>query len=387
MSTEKRLLGVYLHVPFCEHHCAYCDFNTYTAAIENSIVSQTVDAICEDLIVSAPVISPNYTVRSIFFGGGTPTFLTSTQLTKLINTIRNFYNVDENAEISTESNPATVDSTRFKDLILAGFNRLSIGVQSLDNAILKSLDRQHTAQEAINALYAAREAGFTNINLDLMYRLPNQTTELWRESIQKALDLQPEHLSLYSLTLEPGTRFERMHKGGNLPLPDEDEEIEMMEYAITRLKMCGYDHYEVSNFARSGFRCVHNQIYWNNEEYLGVGPGAVSYLNGRRWKRERLPSRYVSKILHNQDLTVEEETLSNLRTLGETIILGLRLLDGISLERLKVRFNLDPMEIYSPVIQSGIEQNLLTFNGNTLSFTHAGLLIADTISEQFLLSD
>ncbi len=387
MSIDKRFLGLYLHVPFCEHHCAYCDFNTYTATLENIIVSQTVDAICDDLINSAPAITPCYAVKSIFFGGGTPTFLTSTQLTKLMNTIQKYYDVHEDAEISAESNPSRVDSTRFKELILAGFNRLSIGVQSLDNSILKSLDRTHTAQEAIDAFNSARDAGFNNINLDLMYRLPNQTAELWSESIHKALELQPEHLSIYSLTLEPGTRFERMHKGGNLPLPDEDEEIKMMEYAITTLKMHGYDHYEVSNFAKSGYRCRHNQIYWNNEEYLGVGPGAVSYLNGRRWKRERLPSRYANKVFHNQDLTVEEETLSKLRTMGETIILGLRLLDGISLRRLNERFEIDPMEFYSTVIKSGIEQNLLSLNGHILKLTHSGLLIADTISEQFLISD
>ena len=299
MSPIPRSVAVYVHVPFCAKHCAYCDFNTYVERSQSGLVQGTVTAIQRDIERAGRELAAqgaSISVPTIFFGGGTPTFLQGEQLAAILRTVQDNFSIAPNAEISSEANPGSSDATKFAAMREAGFNRLSIGVQSFDDDLLVALDRFHTAGEAERALQAARDAGFTNLNLDLMFGLPKQNLPLWEASLERALALGTEHLSLYALTLEPGTRFERMEAGGKLDLPDEDVELSMYERSIALLTAAGLEHYEVSNFARPGCRSQHNQVYWRNEEYLGIGPGAVSYLDGRRWKRERLPARYNAKI-------------------------------------------------------------------------------------------
>jgi oxygen-independent coproporphyrinogen III oxidase len=272
MTTASPSLAIYVHIPFCAKHCAYCDFNTYVEKAQSNIVQATVDALCADIEQTArQQEGERRTVATVFFGGGTPTFLSGAQLTRILQTVRENFDVLPDAEISSEANPGSSDAEKFAQMRAAGFNRLSIGVQSFDDELLVALDRFHTACEAENALAAARAAGFANLNLDLMFRLPRQTPELWLDSLRRAIALQTEHLSLYALTLEPGTRFERQHTGGKLILPDEDTETAMYTEAIATLTAAGYEHYEVSNFARPGYRCRHNQTYWRNEVYLGSG--------------------------------------------------------------------------------------------------------------------
>lgn len=269
-ACTDKTIAIYIHIPFCAKHCAYCDFNTYVEKAQNALVQHTVDAICADIAQTAKEQSRGVTLSSrpvatIFFGGGTPTFLSGSQLSRIVRTVRDHFAVLPDAEISSEANPGSSDREKFAAMRAAGFNRLSIGVQSFDDALLIALDRFHTAGEAEKAFAAARAAGFDNINLDLMFRLPQQTPERWNATLQHALALAAEHLSLYALTLEPGTRFERLHAGGKLPLPDEDTEIAMYHEAILRLTGAGYAHYEVSNFALPGYRCRHNLTYWHNE--------------------------------------------------------------------------------------------------------------------------
>lgn len=385
MSQPKPPLAIYVHIPFCAKHCAYCDFNTYVEKSQSAIVQATVDAICADIEQTGRGWEGEpHAVATIFFGGGTPTFLTGPQLTRILQTIRDNFAVLPDAEISSEANPGSSDAEKFAAMRAAGFNRLSIGVQSFDNELLVALDRFHTANEAENALSAARSAGFANLNLDLMFRLPQQTPERWQSSLERAIALQTEHLSLYALTLEPGTRFERQHTGGKLRLPDEDTEAAMYEQAIAVLGDAGYDHYEVSNFALPGFRCRHNLTYWRNEEYLGFGPGAVSYLEGRRWKRERLPARYVEKAETGADLTVETETLAAAASLGETILLGLRLRDGLPLQRLRDRYHVEPLTRFASQIASLSERGLLSHDNDTLRLTERGLFLADEVTLHFL---
>ena len=400
-------LAIYVHIPFCAKHCAYCDFNTYVEKAQSDLPRATVDAICRDIELASrqrpagheetpPGMRP---VPTIFFGGGTPTYLNGEQLGRILTTICNCFDVLPDAEISSEANPGSSDAAKFAAMRAAGFNRLSIGVQSFDNTLLVALDRFHTSDEAENAFRLAREAGFDNLNLDLMFALPKQTPGLWEASLQRALALGVEHLSLYALTLEAGTRFERLHTGGKLDLPDEDEELGMYERSIALLTQAGYEHYEVSNFARPGFRCQHNQVYWRNEEYLGVGPGAVSYLAGRRFKRERLPNRYIHKVnkidqnkidqAENQnnavaDLAVESECLLPEETLGETMMLGLRLRDGLPLARLRSRFALDPLLHFAPQIAKLTTRGLLVLDNDTLRLTHHGLLLANNVLSEFL---
>ncbi|HZO92051.1 MAG TPA: radical SAM family heme chaperone HemW [Chthonomonadaceae bacterium] len=389
LTEQNRPLAIYVHVPFCKKHCAYCDFNTYVEKAQSALVDQTVEAICRDIERAAAEMdgrTPLGTrpVPTVFFGGGTPTFLSGEQLAHILDVIRANFAVAPDAEISSEANPGSSDAEKFAAMRAAGFNRLSIGVQSFDDALLMALDRFHTAGEAERALQAAREAGFANINLDLMFGLPQQTLPLWEATLERALALRPAHLSLYALTLEPGTRFERLHAGGKLDLPDEETELAMYERCIAALTAAGYAHYEVSNFAQPGFRCQHNQVYWRNEEYLGVGPGAVSYIAGRRWKRERLPLRYVQKVNAGADLSVESECLDIAGALGETMMLGLRMREGLPLQRLRDRFGIEPRTYFAAQIEKLTARGLLVLEEDTLRLTHRGLLLANDVLGEFL---
>lgn len=389
MPDAPRPLAIYVHIPFCARHCAYCDFNTYVEKAQSPLPRATVNAICRDIERSSREVENHAPlglrpVSTIFFGGGTPTYLSGEQLGNILHAIYDCFPVLPDAEISSEANPGSSDAAKFAAMRAAGFNRLSIGVQSFDDTLLVALDRFHTSGEAENAFRLARQAGFDNLNLDLMFALPKQTSALWEASLNRALSLGTEHLSLYALTLEAGTRFERLYAGGKLDLPDEDVELSMYERSIALLGGAGYDHYEVSNFARPGFRSRHNQVYWRNEEYLGVGPGAVSYLNGRRWKRERLPARYVEKVTQCADLAVESECLTDLETLGETLMLGLRLRDGLPLAPVRERFGIDPLARFAPQITKLTERGLLTLENDTLRLTHQGLLLANDALSEFV---
>jgi oxygen-independent coproporphyrinogen-3 oxidase len=379
-------LAVYVHIPFCAKHCAYCDFNVVVERAESALIPRTVEAICRDIEQSAPQLlgaGPRQ-VETVFFGGGTPTFLTGDQLSGILKTIRDNFDVALDVEISSEANPGSSDTGKFAAMRAAGFNRLSIGVQAFDDRLLARLDRVHSTADAESAVSAARAAGFSNLSLDLMFGLPGQTLELWRQSLDRALACRTEHLSLYGLSLEPGTRFERLHRGGKLELPDEDSELAMYEEAITRLSGAGLEHYEVSNFARPGFRSRHNQVYWHNAEYLGVGPGAVSYLNGRRWKRERLPQCYADKVDAGADLAVESEHLDAAGALGETMMLGLRLREGIALSEIRSRFDVDPEQTFARQIKDLSRRGLLVLKEGCLRLTHSGLLLANTVFSEFL---
>jgi len=375
-----------VHIPFCAKHCAYCDFNVVVERAGSALVPETVEAIRRDIERSAGEIQAAgpRRVETVFFGGGTPTYLTGEQLGSLLSTIRDNFDVAPDAEISSEANPGSSDVAIFAAMRAAGFNRLSVGVQAFDDALLLRMDRLHSASEAERAIAAARAAGFANLSLDLMFGLPGQTLELWRQSLDRGLQCGTEHLSLYALSLEPGTRFERLHRGGKLDLPDEDSELAMYEEAITRLTTAGFEHYEVSNFARPGFRSRHNQVYWRNGEYLGVGPGAVSYLEGRRWKRERLPRRYADRVAAAGDLSVESEKLDAAGALGETMMLGLRLLDGIALSKVAARFGVDPLQVFASQIADLSRRGLIALSGDNLRLTHAGLLLANTVLGEFL---
>jgi len=379
-------LALYVHVPFCTRHCAYCDFNVVVERAGSALIPRTVEAICQDIRQSAPELQSAgpRRVETVFFGGGTPTFLTGEQLAAILQAIRDNFDVPPDAEISSEANPGSSDAEKFAAMRAEGFNRLSIGVQAFDDQLLARLDRLHSTADAEKAAAAARAAGFSNLSLDLMFGLPGQSLDLWRQSLDRALALETQHLSLYALTLEPGTRFERLHRGGKLELPDEDSELAMYEEAIARLTAAGFEHYEVSNFARPGFRSRHNQFYWHNAEYLGVGPGAVSYLNGRRWKRERLPRRYADKVEAGADLSVESEQLDAAGALGETMMLGLRLREGIALSEIRSRFHIDPLRHFARQIDDLFRRGLLLVETDRLRLTHAGLLLANTVLTEFL---
>jgi len=372
-------LAVYVHVPFCVRKCSYCDFNAYSGL--GSLAEGYVQSVRQEISQSA---ERGRHVSTVFFGGGTPTYLSGGQLAGILDDVRFTFAVDPDAEISAEVNPTTVDASKFAAMRAAGFNRLSIGVQSFDDRLLKLVDREHSADEAEEAVRAARYAGFENISIDLMFGLPQQTESDWDATLDRAIALGTEHLSLYALTIEPGTRFERMHAGGRLALPAEDAEVWMYEHAIDRLTGAGFKHYEVSNFAKPGYRARHNLVYWRNEEYAGFGPGAVSYLAGRRWTNEKHPSRYIAAVRSGHDLAIDSEELAPVAALSETLIQGLRLMDGISLSELGSRFEVDAQEHFAPAIQKLTTAGLLERSNDTVRLTHRGLLFANDVAIELL---
>jgi oxygen-independent coproporphyrinogen-3 oxidase len=373
-------LAVYVHVPFCVRKCAYCDFNAYSGA-DSAQVDTFLAAILDEIGNSRQAGSR---VSTVFFGGGTPTYLTGSQLSAVIDQIRTAFIVDPDAEVSAEANPSTADAERFRAMFEAGFNRLSIGVQSFDDRLLTKLDRTHSAEEGRESVRLAREVGFRNLSVDLMFGLPGQTMDDWRATLDTATNLGLPHLSVYALTLEPGTRFERLHAGGKLPLPSEDEELEMYELAISSLTKAGYEHYEVSNFAQPGHRSRHNMVYWRNEEYAGFGPGAVSYIDGVRWTNERNPARYAAKVRTGVDLAIESERLSPESAMSETLIQGLRLRDGVDLAHITQRFGIDASTVFAQRIRTLQERNLLERSNGHIRLTHSGLLFANDVALELL---
>jgi oxygen-independent coproporphyrinogen-3 oxidase len=265
-----------------------------------------------------------------------------------------------------------------------GINRLSIGVQAFQRDLLALLDRDHTPEQAEHAVAMARAAGFRNVSVDLMFALPGQTRAQWDETLTRALDLGTEHVSLYSLTLEPGTRLERLHAGGKIARAGEELDLWMYERAIERLTGAGFEHYEISNFARPGYRCRHNLVYWRNGEYAGFGPGAVSYIDSRRMTTEKRPALYVSKVRGGLDAVVECESLDWRSSLGETMMLGIRLLDGVPLGEVRARYGSEVDSVLAGPIERLEARGLVRCANDTIRLTRRGLLLADTVALEFL---
>ena len=372
-------VSIYLHIPFCARRCAYCDFNTY--AWRGSIVRNTLDAICQHI---SSTDAENIVVPTIFFGGGTPSFPEPEHIIQILDTIRSRFYVLPDAEISIEANPGTVDRSRFAVLRQAGFNRLSIGVQAFDDYLLKVLGRIHSSGEAVRSYEAARAAGFEKINLDLMFALPHQTMRQWQHTLRTAVSLQPEHLSCYALTVEPRTPFYTMYRRGQFNLPDEQTDLRMYQYTIRALTRAGYEHYEISNFARPGYRCRHNIVYWRNEEYLGFGPGAVSYRHGVRWKCLSNPRRYVQAVREGLSLVEEEERLDADASLGETLMLMLRLRDGVDVQAVEQRYGVNLAQHYAHQLNRLQRLRLLEVTPKYWRITPKGLPIANTVCAEFL---
>jgi len=376
---KPKHVSIYVHIPFCARRCPYCDFNTY--AWRGSIVHDTLQAICSHI---ESTHAGDVVVPTIFFGGGTPSFPDPEGIIRILDTIRSRFNVLLDAEISIEANPGTTDRARYAILRRAGFNRLSMGVQSFDDQLLQVLGRIHTAGEAIGSFEAARQAGFENINIDLMFALPGQTMQQWQRTLRVAISLQPEHISCYSLTIEPNTPFYTLQRRGHLNLPDEETDLRMYLYAIRALTRAGYEHYEISNFAKPGYRCRHNIVYWLNEEYLGFGPGAVSYWQGVRWKCLSNPRRYIQAVRDGLSLVEEEERLDACASLGETIMLMLRLREGVYVRAVEERYGVNLAQRYAHQIKRLRRLRLLEVTPERWRITPKGLPIANTICAEFL---
>jgi oxygen-independent coproporphyrinogen-3 oxidase len=409
--------SVYVHIPFCVRKCLYCDFNSH-AGMEH-LFTPYVEALKTEIRREAERF-PDARISTIYFGGGTPNILAPDQLAGILDEIRRSFEVATDAEISIEANPgvSSLQST-VSSLPRVGFSRLSPGVQSFNDDELRLLGRIHTADEAVRAFRDAREAGFENISIDLMYGIPGQTLESWRATLDKALDLAPEHVSLYSLTVEEGTPFHAMQVEGRLTLPGDEIEADMYEEAIRTLTSAGFEHYEISNFARPGFRCRHNITYWHNEPYFGFGAGATGYLPELRSKEYKVqrpaetkppprvranpkseirnpkcgcvratnvlsPEEYISRIEAGESPKACEERLTGRAAMGETMFLGLRMLQGVDIETFARRNGVLPQEVFFEEIADLAERGLIEEADGAIRLTPRGLLLANDVFAEFV---
>ena len=392
-------MGLYIHVPFCKTKCPYCDFNTYQG-IED-LMTPVLDALDAELTLWGEALQ-RPAVNTVFFGGGTPSYLPAGAIETVLSAAHEAFRIAPGAEITIEANPGDLDGPRCSALLDQGVNRLSIGVQSFNNSLLGLLGRRHGADEAATAFETAREAGFDNINLDLMYGLPGQTMEQWRQSVGRLVELSPQHISLYALTLEEGTPMRRWASEGKIPEPDPDLAADMYLYAQDLLDGDGYHHYEISNWCRPGLESKHNTIYWLNEPYLGVGPGAHSRLGEYRFWTVRSPRDYAAKADDWQRIgqrplaNIKETSLGRAKTVegweyitpdlscSETMFLGLRLLDGLDLTAASAMTGVDLAGRYREQIEDLIELGLLEKQDEILRLTKSAYLVANQAFTRFL---
>ena len=321
----------------------------------------------------------NQRISTLFIGGGTPTIYNGKSISGLVKHCLASFPTQDSIEISIEMNPNTVSFDDLHRLKEAGVNRLSIGVQSFSDPILRNIGRTHTVAAAAAAISLARKAGFSNINLDFMYGLPGQTLADWQQTLKMAVDYEPEHLALYELTIEQGTLFGRMVESGEMPLPDHDQLADMEEAALLKLSKHGYQHYEISNFAKAGKECRHNINYWQNGSYLGVGAGAVSSFEGLRFTNVDDSRQYEAVVRQNKHPFAEGEALSVEASFRESVVMGLRMRDGISLDGLQGRYGIDLQKYYGQVIAGFIEQNMLMIEGDMLHLTEKAYPLANQV--------
>jgi len=379
---KKQPLGLYIHIPYCIHKCGYCDFNSHP--IKQDEMNHYIDALVAEMKHYAKTYSNTNIIRTIFLGGGTPTTLTVYQLERILKECVSEFTVASDAEITIEANPATIDIEQLKSIRQTGYNRISIGVQSFDKAELKLLDRAHGPEEIHSTVDRARKAGFDNLSLDLMFAVPNQSLSSWESNLNKALEKNPEHLSTYNLTIEQGTAFSKLQSNGKLIMPDDDHQLELYKRTIERLTKKGFHHYEISNFARRGKECKHNITYWENKNTLGLGAGASSYMNGTRFKNINLPAHYIRQVKEKKIAVEHSETLEPRQAMGETIMLGLRLLQGISIHQFEKRFQISFINLFKNIVHSLKEKELILIEDDRLRLSPKGLFLADSVILEFI---
>lgn len=376
--------GLYLHIPFCAKRCHYCDFNTYEG--QESLVDDYVRALVLDLqqSVAQGAHSVEGGLRSVFFGGGTPSLLRAGQVADILRSVRKQLGLAPGAEVTLEVNPGTADLSKFEALRAAGINRLSFGFQAKQEKHLQALGRIHDAQQSVLAWQLARQAGFDNLSLDLMFGLSDQTLEEWQESLAWALALEPEHLSFYGLTIEPGTRFHQWHEQGRLPVPGEELQATMYEVGVAALAQAGLEQYEISNFARPGRASVHNQFYWTNDDTLGLGAGAWSYVDGRRYSRSKMPSAYIAEAQNGAVGRSVPEVLQGREARAEAAFLELRLNRGVDLARWRQRYGVDLVEEFGPNLKKSLMAGCLEQSDGHLRLTPSGRLLANEVFTELL---
>ena len=367
--------AIYIHIPFCDHKCIYCDFYSIVS-YEN--VSSYLIALKKELDFFSEKYSADRKIISLFFGGGTPSFMEPEYIAEIIQHLKKNFHLVDDAEITLETNPGTVSKEKLKKFREIGINRISIGIQSFDEDELKFLTRIHDSKTAIKTIHDAAHSGFDNISIDLIFNLPKQTKEIWRSNLEKAMRLPIKHISTYSLILEHGTILNKMVLDGKVKMQSEDYDADLYEFTIDFLTQHGFNQYEVSNFARNGKECVHNNAYWRYKDYLSFGTSAHSFVDGKRWWNYSSLSFYNTAVLSKGNAVVGEEILSKNEMLDEYIMLALRS-KGLDLMELKNLFGCNWFEQNKNFLNQLEEENFIISKNNLLSFTPKGYAICDEI--------
>lgn len=377
------MFGLYIHIPYCLSKCPYCDFNSRPPEPEE--MDRYLAALIEELRRFS--LGNRRIVETLYLGGGTPSLLTEDQLARLLGAVRGSFTLFDDAEITLEVNPGTLDPRKAGHLGALGVNRISLGIQSLQDRLLSRLGRRHNAKMALASFQILRAEGFTNIAVDLMYGLPEQGRDDWAADLDAILELQPEHLSLYCLSIEPGTPFAAVEAAGRLSLPGDGEAIRMYESAMEKAAEAGYEQYEISNYARTGYRSRHNCLYWTMHEYYGAGAGAHSFLSmdgPMRFCNEGDPASYIGRMGNTGDPVAKRELLPKRTFLGESLMLGLRMLEGVDLGEFRERFGTDPLAHFSGALRKALDHGWIELTGKRLRLTPSGVLFSNELfSELF----
>ena len=374
---QTKPTSAYVHIPFCTQICYYCDFSKVF------IKNQPVDSYLEHLIEEYDSYDIQK-LRTLYIGGGTPTALSAPQLAFLLEKLTDKLDLSYLEELTIEANPGDLDQEKIAVLKDSPVNRVSLGVQTFNDRMLKQIGRSHLEKDIYENIANLKKAGFDNISIDLIYALPKQTMEDVKTNVAKAIALDIPHMSLYSLILENHTVFMNRMRRGKLPLPKEDLEAEMFEYIIAELEKAGFEHYEISNFSKPGFESRHNLMYWDNAEYFGIGAGASGYVDGVRYKNHG-PIRHYLQAVEAGNTRVQEEVLTLKEKMEEEMFLGLRKKSGVSKKRFEEKFGLSFEDQYGSVVSELTEQGLLVPDRDIVRMTKQGLFLGDTVAEKFIL--
>lgn len=385
-------IGIYIHIPFCKQKCYYCDFVSYTN--KSNLIEEYVNALLKEIKDVAEGNKNDYEnkrdnlflVQTVYIGGGTPSFIDSEYIVNIIKVIREKFKIADNAEITIEINPGTVNEKKLSDYFNIGINRLSIGLQSTKDDLLKLIGRIHTYDEFVYTYNLARKIGFSNINADLIIGLPNQRIEDVEKSVNELIELGLEHVSLYSLILEEGTVLDKKIKNKELILISDEEERKMYWKAKKILEENGYKHYEISNFAKNGYESKHNLDCWNQKEYIGFGAAAHSYTNNVRYSNIECVEEYISNIKENhpeKNFVFHEKQTQSIK-INEYMMLGLRKIDGISIKKFKELFTANPIFVFKEELDKLFKEELIEINGDYIKLTNKGLDFANLVWEEFV---
>lgn len=380
-GEKMKELGIYIHIPFCKSKCSYCDFTSF--ANKEKIIEKYIECLKKEIKNKE---SNNCIIDTIYIGGGTPSFIESKYIREIVETIKSKFKIKQEAEITIEINPGTVNEEKLKDYKKTGINRISIGLQSTNNKILKQIGRIHTYEEFLNTYNLAKKVVFKNINVDLMLALPSQTLEELEDSVQKVIKLEPEHISVYSLIIEEGTKMQQLVDSKKIQLPSDELERKMYWNIKNKLEQNGYIHYEISNFSKKGFESKHNTNCWNQKEYLGFGLSAHSYINNERFCNTSNIEEYIKNVENNNfkgniqicEIQNEEEKKK------EYMLLALRKLEGVNIGEFKNKFVDNPIYLYRKELEKLVNEDLIEIDLNNIKLTNKGLDLANLVWEEFV---